>query len=343
MVKNFLWALLAIFILACSNPSEDSTSGESRMDDTPGRDIAYYDIDSLDSYLTGHPNHVPTLALRSRAHLQGANYPYARADASAILELDSSNHDGWLLFGEASYLRNESRTARDAWQRCISEHPDETECRLKLAELYSMVMEYEKSFDLVDKVIEIDNTNATAYYIKGLNIRDSKGDTAMALSYIQKAIDLDYSYVSAIEMAGVLTAAKGDPVALGYYDRLLELVPNNPSTYYNIGMFHLGVKNYNEAIEAFLKCTQLNPSDAEAFFNLGYIYLELNILSEARGYFSQSINAREINFRAYYGRAYCWELGGDLMNAEKDYRQALALNPQHQPSQEGLNRVLSLK
>ncbi len=331
MAKHFLWIGLLLATVACTSGSPEE-----------GRpvDAAVVDADSLNAYLAEHPNDVFALSVRARRYMDGANLPYALADAQAILELDSSHHDGWLMFGEVQYLTNQSRVARDAWQRCIAEHPSETECRLKLAELYSMVMEYDKSLELINKVIELSPNEATAYFIKGLNIRDSKGDTAMALSYIQKAIDLDNEYVAAIDMAGVMTAAKGDPLALSYYNRLLELQPDNARTYYKIGMYHLGVGNYNGAIEAFTKCTQLDPTDAEAFYNLGYIHLELSMLSEARKHFTSSIQAREINYRAFYGRAFCWERGGDAANAEKDYRQALTLNPQHGPSREGLNRVL---
>ena len=331
MAKHFLWIGLLLATVACTSGSpEQETAVEA----------AAVDADSLNAYLAEHPNDVFALSLRARRYMDGANLPYALADAQAILELDSTHHDGWLMYGEVQYLTNQSRLARDAWQRCIAEHPSETECRLKLAELYSMVMEYDKSLELINKVIELSPNEATAYFIKGLNIRDSKGDTAMALSYIQKAIDLDNEYVAAIDMAGVMTAAKGDPLALSYYNRLLELQPDNARTYYKMGMYHLGVGNYNGAIEAFTKCTQLDPTDAEAFYNLGYIHLELSMLSEARKHFTSSIQAREINYRAFYGRAFCWERGGDAANAEKDYRQALTLNPQHGPSREGLNRVL---
>jgi tetratricopeptide (TPR) repeat protein len=331
MAKHFLWLGLLLATVACTSGSpEEGTPVEA----------AAVDADSLNAYLAEHPNDVFALSVRARRYMDGANLPYALADAQAILELDSTDHDGWLMFGEVQYLTNQSRVARDAWQRCIAEHPSETECRLKLAELYSMVMEYDKSLELINKVIELSPNEATAYFIKGLNIRDSKGDTAMALSYIQKAIDLDNEYVAAIDMAGVMTAAKGDPLALSYYNRLLELQPDNARTYYKMGMYHLGVGNYNGAIEAFTKCTQLDPTDAEAFYNLGYIHLELSMLSEARKHFTSSIQAREINYRAFYGRAFCWERGGDAANAEKDYRQALTLNPQHGPSREGLNRVL---
>ena len=331
MAKHFLWIGLMLAMVACTSGSPEEGAAV---------DAATVDSDSLNAYLAEHPNDVFALSVRARRYMDGANLPYALADAQAILELDSTDHDGWLMFGEVQYLTNQSRVARDAWQRCIAEHPSETECRLKLAELYSMVMEYDKSLELINKVIELSPNEATAYFIKGLNIRDSKGDTTMALSYIQKAIDLDNEYVAAIDMAGVLTAGKGDPLALSYYNRLLELQPDNARTYYKMGMYHLGVRNYNGAIEAFTKCTQLDPTDAEAFYNLGYIHLELSMLSEARTHFTSSIQAREINYRAYYGRAFCWERGGDAANAENDYRQALTLNPQHGPSREGLNRVL---
>jgi tetratricopeptide (TPR) repeat protein len=329
MAKYGVWLFALLGWGACTAP----TSTEGVVASTT------VNSDSLNIYLADHPNHTASLNLRARRYMEQSNLPYALADAQAVLELDSTDHDAWLVVGEVQYLTNHSREARDAWERCFVEHPTETACRLKLAELYSMVMEYDKSLDLVDKVIELDPKDAVAYYIKGLNLRDSKGDSVMALSYIQKAIDLDPNYAAALDMAGVLSAAQANPLALSYYSRLLELEPDNARTYYKMGMFHLSVRNLNGAIEAFTKCTQLDPTDAEAFYNLGYIHLELNILSEARKYFTSSIAAREVNYRAFYGRAFTWERGGDAANAEKDYRQALALNPQHGPSREGLSRV----
>lgn len=331
MAKYLLAGISCGLLIACSGPEPDLDVSAA---------VEMVNADSLNAFIAQHPHDIKALSLRARRHMDGANIPYALADAQAILELDSTNHDAWLIFGEGNYLTNNSRAAKDAWLRCIEEHPKETDCRLKLAELYSVIMEYDKSLSLVNKVIELQPTESVAYFIKGLNIRDNKHDSAMALSYIQKAIDLNPNYEAALDMAGVMTAAQGDPLALSYYNRLLELQPYNARTYYKVGMFHLGAKNYNGAIEAFTQCVQLDPSDAEAFYNLGYIHLELNLLTEARKYFTASIQAREINYRAFYGRAFTWERGGDAANAEKDYRQALTLNPQHGPSREGLQRVL---
>ena len=329
-IQSYFCAAIIIIISGCSN-SVESISDDSQIATTPA--------DSVNQYIYNHPNHLPSLIIRGRRYLNNANLPYANADADAVLELDSLNHDGLLLKGEANYLSNSTRISRDYWLKCIKNHPLETDCRLKLAELYSIVLEYEKSNELVNKVIDLSPNNSIAFFIKGMNIRDTKGDTALSLSYIQKSIDLDPNYFAAIDMAAVMLAAQKNSLALSYYNRSLELQPNNSDTYYKIGMFNLSTSQYNGALEAFTKSTQINPNDAESFFNMGYIHLELGLLTEARNLFSKSIEARAINHRAFYGRGFCWERGGDLINAEKDYSQALSLNPQHKPSEEALFRV----
>jgi tetratricopeptide (TPR) repeat protein len=253
--------------------------------------------------------------------------------------VDSNDHDALRVLGDAHYVSNETRISRDAWMRCAKLFPKEVECRLKLAELYQVVMEYEKSIQVVDEVLKLDPNNATAYYIKGVNIRDQKLDTNMALAYIQKAIDLDPKYEEALDMAGVLHSAMNSPLAVSYFERLAELRPNDFNVYYKVGMYHLNTRNWNSAIEAFTQATQLNPKDAESYYNLGFIHLELQMYREARQYFTQSIEARAVNYRAHYARAFVIERLGDLKAAEADYLKALEYNPSHAPSQEGLGRV----
>ena len=258
MTRGFLRILypiccffIVLFFTECSN-SKDSSAPENTTQFKS-------ETDSLNDYISNYPNDIQSLALRSRRYLNNANLPYADADANAILELDSLNHDGLLLKGEANYLSNSTRLSRDYWLRCVEQHPDEIECRLKLAELYSIVMQYDRSTELVNKVMDLDPEQSIAYFIKGMNIRDTDGDTALALSYIQKSIDIDPTYFSAIDMAAVMTAAQNNPLALSYYDRLLELQPNNSETYYKIGMFNLNSRDFNGALEDYSRALSLNP------------------------------------------------------------------------------------
>ena len=240
LLPSFLrLSLLALAIASCGSPegqTDSEVGGEDRV------------LDSLTAVLKEDPENVTALVARADYYLRVKNFPYAKMDAQAAFTVDSSNHDVLRVLGDAHYVSNETRISRDAWQRCTELYPKDVECRLKLAELYQVVMEYARSSKVVDEVLAIDPNNPTAYYIKGINVRDEKGDTGVALAYIQKAIDLDPNYEVALDMAGVMHSAMGNPLALSYFERLATLRPDDFNVYYKVGMFHLGVKNWNSAI-----------------------------------------------------------------------------------------------
>lgn len=327
-------------VWACGSNNEDGSAQENAESAGIVNASIKTPLDSINEYIKLNPNDAGALAYRAMRHSENHNLSYAIADATAAHGLDSNRADVLLAWGDVHYLSNKTRVSRDSWEKCIKLDPKNIDCRLKLAELYSVVQEYEKSLKLCNQVIDIDPTNAVAFYVKGLNIRDMSGDTTQALQYIQKAIDLDPEYFIALDMAAVLLAYQHNALAEVYYNRMLELRPNNRDTYYKLGMYYMENKDFNKAIETFIRCTQLDPNDAESYYNLGYIHMELGVNKEAREYFSKSIQAQPLNHRAYYARGYVWEKGGDLTNAAKDYREALKLNPQHQASRVSLERVL---
>jgi tetratricopeptide (TPR) repeat protein len=342
---NILLVLLGL--TACVNSEKSQPKSEEQevqeAENTAILEQQTVGNDSLNNWIADHPSDAEALAARAQYYIDQKNLKYAYADAQSAFALDTLNTDVLLVWGDIHFLTNKTRVSRDAWETCIRLDKQHVECRLKLAELYNIVQEYRKSLQLVDEVIAIDPNEPIAYYIKGINIRDMRGDTATALQYFQKAIDLDNNYTTAIDMMGVMLAAQKDPLAIAYFNRLLEIKPNDHATYYNMGMFYLKTKDWNKAIETFTKCTQIKRNDIESLFNLGYIHLQLGVNDIARDYFTDALRIQPINHRALYGRAYAQELLGDIINAEKDYREALTYNPQHEPSRIGLERIQKIK
>ncbi|MEY2964022.1 MAG: hypothetical protein RL754_1283 [Bacteroidota bacterium] len=335
--------VLAIALVACGPEASnftDANSKEESMDQFHSQTSSMSGpLDSLNALLADSPFDLGALETRARIYVRMQNLKYAAADVAAVLERDSSRVKALELWGDISFTTNQTRQSRDAWMKCMKVDPSYVPCRLKMAELYHVVTEFEKSAELVDKVLELDPMNSEAHFLKGLLMRDAIGDTARALEWFQKAIDIDPEYEEALDMCGVLYSAMGNPLALAYFDRLLELAPENRITYYNRGMYHLNGQNWNEALADFTKCTKLDPTDIESFFNLGYIHLQLQLPGVARDYFASALAIQPVNHRALYGRGYAYELLGDLPNAEKDYREALSYNPAHEGSKQGLRRV----
>ena len=343
-MRAWIYIMAAVtFLTACKNEPKVKKQSDLpiHQDTSRVQEQSNWRADSLNNYIAENPNDVDALINRSRRYIENKNLKYAAADASAALDIDSNNANVLLLWGEINYLSNQTRLSKNAWERCIEVDPQNVDCRLKLAELYNIVQEYNKSQKLVDEAIEIDNSSAVAFFIKGMNIRDMKGDTATALQYFQRAIDLDNYYMAALDMMAVMLSAQGDSLSLLYFNRILEIDPNNYPTYYNRGMFHLKQKNWQQAVEDFTTCTQLKKTDTESLFNLGYIHLQLRNYDIARDYFSQAIAIQSVNPRALYGRGYAWEMLGDVTNAERDYKEALRYNPQHEPSKIALQRLAS--
>jgi len=218
LLRSFLSfsSLALLLVCSCSSPTSE---------DLTGLDKETRSLDSLTALLREDPENVKTLVARADYYMSVKNFPYAKMDAQSAFTIDSSDHDALRVLGDAHYVSNETRISRDAWTRCAKLYPEEVECRLKLAELYQVVMEYSKSIELADEVIALDPNNPTSYYLKGISIRDDKLDTNMALSYIQKAIDLDPKYEEALDMAGVMHSAMGSSLAISYFQRLRNFAP----------------------------------------------------------------------------------------------------------------------
>lgn len=339
-----LLPIFALFLVwACTNNggSGAATDADSTISslDTLNPVEANVGNDSLSEYVRNNPFDVNGFIHRAKFYLAQQNARYAAADAAMAMELDSTNPEVLLLWGDVHYVQNKTRVSRDSWTKCVQQNPENIECRLKLAELYLAIQQYRQSTKLVNEVIELDPTNAVAYFIKATNIRDLGGDTALSLRYAQQAIEYDPDYFAALDYAATMSIYLKNRLGEGYFQRMIELAPDNSATYYKKGMYHLEFDDYNEAMAAFTKATQLRPTDAESFFNLGYIHIELGLNREALAYFNQSIEARQVNHRAYYGRGFTYEKMGDLLRAREDYAQALAYNPGHYASREGLQRV----
>lgn len=354
-MKNLLFtSLILALAVGCTTPSStDAPVGvdadgidvekEELVNQTGQQNTAYGALDSLNNVLRNDPNNLDVLEERARIYLVMRNLQYAAADVSAVLQMDSTRAKALELWGDLGFASNKTRESRDAWQKCMLNHPENVPCRLKMAELYHIVTEFEKSAELVDVVLNLDPENAEAHFLKGLLMRDALGDTTRALEWFQKAIDLDNDYVEALDMCGVLYSAQGNDLALGYFNRLIELNPTNRVSVYNRGMYFLGKQRWNEALEDFTQCVKLDPADIESLFNLGYIHLQLQMYREARGYFDNALAVQPINHRALYGRGYASEMLGDITSAEQDYRAALGYNPNHAGSQQGVQRMMRAK
>lgn len=342
MKKLILFSIgLGLLISSCKESSttsedENSTPVENSTTTTSPQRVVK---DSLSEVLRKNPQDIAALKLRVQRFLDIKNTRSASLDINRLFQLDSNDSEIRYLKGVLLMLQNKSRLAKTQWEICNRLDKNSTQCRIRLAELYIAVHDYEKSLKLLNEVIAIDNSSYEGYFFKGLVVRDLQADTALALQYFQKSIDLNPNFEQGLDMMGVMLAAQNDSLAHFYYKRVIELNPNRADIYYKLGVFYMNRDETNLALENYTKAAQLNPRDADSYFNLGFMHIQLKEFALARDYFSKAIVHKEQNYKAFYGRGYSFEMVGDILNAQKDYRKAIKANPIYDPAKEGLGRV----
>ncbi len=279
-------------------------------------------------------------AEKAHEQLYRQNIKQAQKFINQGMALDTGLAELRAAKGELHYLLNQGRYAKNEWEICLKIDPKNKKCLSNLAELSIAITDYERALELTNTLIEIDNNNAQAYFMKGIIVRDLKNDTGLALQYFQNAIDIKQDYVEAIDLVAVTLAQRGDTLAKFYYQRLLEMNPNDALTYFKLGVFYMQQNKFNRALENYTKAVQLNPKDVDSYYNMGFMHLNIRQFATARDYFSRAIAVEpERAFKSYYGRGYAQEMLGDVLNARKDYRKALEILPMHTPSQKALSRV----
>lgn len=339
--------LSALFLWSCNSNPASTSQAESAADSTT-TSISSQNatkpkskLDSLSAVISAEPNNLEALVQRGSILLQGGNQQNAWLDFQRAYAIDSLNPDLLLNLGDLYMRRNQSRQARNMWTNCALSDPQNIDCRLNLVKLHASIQNFEPALRYANELIEIDPYYAPAYLYKGVIVRDSRKDTALALQFFQKATELDQNYVEALDLLAVSLASQKDTLAQYYYKRILAIQPNNADVYYKLGVHYMDLDELNRAIEAYTKATQIDPYHADAFYNLGYIFtVMVKEYKDAIDYYSKSIAADpEHNYKAYYGRGYAYEMLGDVINAEKDYRKTIELLPVHQPAAAGLKRI----
>lgn len=158
-----------------------------------------------------------------------------------------------------------------------------------------------------EKAIKV-RTQLAAEYIK-------TGDLDSAKRALDQALELDSRNSSANMMMGILLQQEGSKVSMdkadGYFKRAISADPENAQARNNYGTYLYQVERYNEAIE------------------------QLNVAGMALGY-DQRYKALE-----NVGRIYLKQ--GNVVNAEKSFKQALQVNRDSSISMLELSEIFYLQ
>jgi tetratricopeptide (TPR) repeat protein len=324
-----LCSFSALGFYSCGNgttPNTDSLAGKDSL--AIVNELIRKDPGNLDLYLK-----------RSKIYMQKKDYGSSMMDVDRILAIDSNKAEYLVAAADIYFFTGKVTRTKQLLERAVEKNPDNIDCILRLAQLDHYLTKYDDELELLNKALHKDVHNAQAYFMKGMLFKD-QGDTAKAISSMQTAVEQDPDYYNAYIQLGLLTAAQKNPLAESYYLNALKVNPTSEEAMYNLGMFYQQANNYNAAIETYTALLKVNPHHFDAHFNLGMIHtIKLDVVDEGMKDFNAAIEDDPKDPRGYYGRGFCFEKKGDVINAATDYKMALSISPDYEPAAIALDRV----
>lgn len=331
--KLLLLIISALIILSCyREPSKQQTQELSSWEKQ---------IQHIDSLLAKNPKNDSLWAERAIVFLSANQIDSAFSSVSKALLINSNVSRYHVILSDLYLARNSINNCRDALLRAIDLDDENIDALSKLAELYFLIEDYEKSFVYLNKITDIDPNNARAYFMKGYGLLE-QGDTSRAIIAMQRATQADPNYYEAFLKLGQLLSNKDIQLSDEYFKAALRIHPNSEEALY-IYAYHLQNTNrIDQAIEQYQKLLTINPINKFAYYNLGYIYLVYKKDFNKSIYnFTKSIEIDSTYAEAYYNRGLAYELLGNKENALSDYKNSLKYKTNFDKAIQRINKLQS--
>jgi len=222
--------------------------------------------------------------------------------------------------------------------------------------------EFEKSKDLLTKIIEKDSNYKDVFYLRGYaelmlqefdeaikdyniaiqkkqHIADAYNERGLASGYVgeldsaisdfNKAIDLDPKFPQPyINLASVFLNAGDTTTAMAKYNIALGYDKNLPEVYYQIGKIRYKGASYKDAILQFEKSMKIGYDKAEGLYQIGNCYFKMGDFNRSVKYFTDAIKLDKTKYDAFNNRAVAFDTLGqkDLADKDRDFLNKISDN-----------------
>jgi protein O-GlcNAc transferase len=235
----------------------------------------------------------------------------------------------WLQDGFSFHREGRLYDAQVMYEQILQKQGNNFDALQLLALAHMQQGNVEIALEYFDKALQVDQTNATVFYNRGLTLQDLKRPDEAIKSYDQ-AIGLNPDFAQAYNNRGNALQDLGRlEEALISYGQAIRLDPDYAEAYSNQGLTLQDLKRLDEALKRFDQAIGLRPDYAEAYYNRGNALQDLGRLEEALKSYDQAIRLNPDYAAAHNNRGLTLQDLKQLDEAIKSYDQAIGLNPDH--------------
>ncbi len=155
--KNNFIIVFAIALLsaACGNNAEKPSEEQVKHADSLSIKLNSPELKAVNAALLNDVNNDSLYNQRAIIYLRLRQLPEAVSDAQRAINIDSTKSRNYLTLADVYFAQNSTRLAKDLLEKVAKKFPNDTECLLKLAELYYLVQKYQEAIEFVNKALKM--------------------------------------------------------------------------------------------------------------------------------------------------------------------------------------------
>lgn len=300
-------------------------------------------IQEISDRIAENPTDINLLYSRVNYNKSKNNLESALFDLKEILRLDSLNSENQFNIAEVYFKLSKDENSNSRYPSLVRHHLQESirldnnnnDALSLLGELFLAYNKYEDAIKLFNQSLKIDYNQEKTHLLLGYAFKQLMQNDD-AINCFRNAINIKPDFFEAYMQLGQIFHLLGDTIALKYYNNALDLKPSDEMVLYNKALFYQSILDWNNALDSYALLHKVSPFHADGHYNLGFIHMELKLYDVATNNFSDAIYSNSEFYEAYYSRGICFEILGNIAQAESDYKRSIDINPQYNYAIEAL-------
>ncbi|MBN1621707.1 MAG: tetratricopeptide repeat protein [Endomicrobiales bacterium] len=255
-------------------------------------------------------------------HLEEAKDSFKKA-----VDLEPNEAEAHLSLAGIYEQKGETDAAIKEYEHYLEVVPDNLTVLLYLGGLYFRLNRFEESEKVFTRALELNPIDTNINFWLGI-LAEQRQDWRKAISHFELIREKNESSVVLTRLSFYYSAMKNVSRAIKYLKKVAEIEPDNPNSYYLLGLAYFDMKKYKSAEKNFLKAIELKPDFEEIYFHLGVLYDSWGRFDKAVSKFEKVISLNPENATAlnYLGYSYA-DRNMKLDEAEDLINKALKIDP----------------
>lgn len=285
------------------------------------------------------PEREQVLLAKATLLARQADWDAARRLCDSILEENQGNMDAHFLLGKILLSTRNPADAEVHLNQVGVARPKDEEVQLLLVRSQALNKKEAMAADTLKRSVEA-NPESARLRLELANYYLSKGEKDQVARVLEKGLDLQPTNLAMLKAAGKFEARnKHFAKAEAYFRRIIELHPEMPLGYMQMGQLMMARMQFKESVPWFSQALERENGWQNAVPALARSYLLQKEPDKARTLLQNEVARRPDSPLVHFVQGQVLQATGDLPGAETAFLRAAQLAPQWPDAYRGLAEV----